>query len=136
MTILQFYEGLDAAKRRDALCTESEPERITPESLRRRYGGYVATHTKSKGRGKGHKTTYEWRWSDRKAYCAAMAELFPKEYGLMLCREANELLNEDRWWDTPNYRNEHLADYRREITKIRKEYGLTSDEVRRYMRIA
>lgn len=53
----------------------------------------------------------------------------------MLCREANELLNEDRWWDTPNYRNEHLADYRREITKIRKEYGLASDEVRRYMRI-
>lgn len=95
----------------------------------------MATHTKSKGRGKGHKTRYEWRWNDRRAYRAALAELFPREYALMLCREEMQLLTEDRWWDTPDYRANHIQQYRRTITSIRKQYGLSSADVCEFFRV-
>lgn len=52
-----------------------------------------------------------------------------------MCELERMELSEDRWWDTPEYRVSHLRSYRATITRIRKEYGLTSKDVAEYMKV-
>lgn len=98
----------------------------------------VNTTRKKKGAGKGYKVTYKVQFNP--AYT-------PSEYlneyeqtdsigcGLFLCQvEFNDLTN-DRWWDVPTYRDEHLTTYRRKITTIKKCYGLTNADVKKFMRV-
>lgn len=93
---------------------------------------------KSKGAGKGQKYAYTKVWSGRMTrneYLGELARIDRKECGLFLCKVEYAELCADRWWDTPGYRATHLTAYRRKITELRKEYGLTSAEVSEFMRV-
>lgn len=132
MTILEFYEGLDAAKRTER--AKDEPVRSCRVS-RYDFGGYVEVSRKKKGTDKSYKVKYEWRWSDRKGYCEALRRTNPTEYGLMLCREELGGMNCDKWWDTPSYRRTAIKDYRGRIAAIRKEYGLSYESVKEFYNV-
>lgn len=98
----------------------------------------VRARRKKKGADKGYKYTYTTVWSGemtRAEYLNRLVGIDRRQCGLFLCRlELNELTG-DRWWDVPSYRAAHLKGYRSKITAIRKEYGLTSTEVRGFMRV-
>lgn len=100
-------------------------------------GGYYALHRqkKFKGAGLGVKYTYTVHWNENRKRTDYLNELCPKDRGLWLCKGEYAELCADRWWDTPTYRKEHLQTYRRKITAIKKEYGLTSTEVNQFMRV-
>lgn len=135
MTTLEYYEGLAAAKRAAMPERGAQPLPMTPDRLRYMYGGYVLASRKKKGAGKGYKETYRWQWHDYKGYRNALREQFPREYGLMCCREERECFTADTWWDTPDYRDEAIRDYRDRVKAIRLEYGLTKSEVSEFMRV-
>lgn len=129
MTILEYYEGLYEAKH--AVTAKDTAKREHTFSVFD-YGGYVAVSRHKKGAGKGYKTEYEWRWTDRKGYCEALQRNSPVEYGLMLCRIEHNGITDDKWWDTPSYRKIAIKDYRSRIAAIRKKYGLSYDSVKKF----
>lgn len=134
MTILDYYEGIAAAKR--AAVTESNDfVAMTPERLRYRYGSYVLASRKKKGANKGYKETYAWQWTDYRGYMNALRELFPTEYALQLCREEHADLMTDMWWNVPSYRDVHIREYRDRIKAIRMEFGLSKSAVAEFMRV-
>lgn len=135
MTILEYYEGLAAAKRANASHTGTESQAMTPERLRYMYGSYVLAKRKKKGANKGYKETYVWQWSDYRGYMDKLRELFPTEYALMLCREERNDLMSDRWWDVDGYRAEHIRAYRDRIKEIRITYGLPKSAVSEFMSV-
>lgn len=108
-----------------------------PDELRRKY--YVEkVRLKKKGANKGYKkfVTIEWNPNfTRNDFIAEFRRLDPKGCGLFLCELERMELSDDRWWDTPEYRVSHLRSYRATITRIRKEYGLTSKDVAEYMKV-
>lgn len=98
----------------------------------------IRTERKKKGAGKGYKCTYRKIWSDRMTRAEYLNELCKTdrhECGMFLCKVEHAELCADLWWDTPGYRATHLQNYRRKITEIRKNYGLTSSEVSEFMRV-
>lgn len=101
---------------------------------------YFTVHAsrKKKGAGKGYKVTYKTVWRDGvkpRDYVNELAEADSIAAGRLLCNvEFADLMN-DRWWDVPNYRAEHLRTYRSRITSIRKQYGLRSTDVAEFMRV-
>lgn len=132
MTTLEFYEGLYEAKQRAAREVESDVKQfVSPFD----YGEYVEVSRKKKGAGKGYKVKYGWRWNDRKGYCDALRANDPTEYGLMMCRVEFDIMVNDKWWDTPDYRKIALKEYRGRIAAIRKEYELSYDSVKRFYEV-
>lgn len=107
--------------------------KLDKEPMAEPYGSYVVASRKKKGAGKGYKTTYRWEWRDYRGWRKELAESRPKEYALLLCSEELATFEDDtmRW----NDRRAQANDYRRAIAKIRKEYGLTSNDVARFMRV-
>lgn len=135
MTILEYYDGMAACKSA-AHAEERKAMPMTVNRLRYRYGSYVEVSRKKKGAKKaGYKITYAWRWSDYKGYMNELRELFPAEYGLMLCEDAYELLCEDEWWNTPYYRDQHLAAFKREISEYRRQYGIPRERLTKYFSV-
>lgn len=128
MTILEYYEGLYAAKQR----VKNEEPAVKRTVSRFDYGMYVAVSRKKKGNGKGYKVRYEWQWHDRKSYCEALRANNPTEYGLLMCRIEFDVMTNDNWWNTPNYRKTALKEYRARIAAIRKEYGLDYELVKQF----
>lgn len=135
MTILEYYEGMAAIKRMNHVDELHQEAPLTVDELRNRYGSYVLVSRKKRGAGKGYKEKYEWRWRDRKSYLAELRRLFPKEYGLHLCKEEKECLVTETWWNTPNYREAHIKEYRNTIKAISKEYGLSRKDTAEFMRV-
>lgn len=134
MTILEYYEGLERAKR--ALPQDESVEEVRPmtaDELRRKYQRRIVRKW-SKGAKGGYKYDCRIEWTDYGAFLRELRELFPREYALELCQIELNDLKTDRWWDTPEFRAMWLTEYRRRITSIRKQYGLTSAEVSEFMR--
>lgn len=127
--------GLDAAKRAANPTGDEYPLPMTKDGLAYEYGSYVLASRKKKGAGKGNKETYRWQWRDYRGYRNALRELFPREYGLMCCREEQSDFACDTWWNVPDYRDEAIRDYRGRVKAIRLEYGLTKSEVSEFMRV-
>lgn len=99
-----------------------------------------ATHTtkKKKGANKGYKLIHAVVWSgaiSRKAYIEKLNEIDPKECGVFLCRAEYYDFTDCRWWDTPDYRDEAIREYRDRIKAIRLKYGLSKSEVASFMRV-
>lgn len=81
------------------------------------------------------------------AYCERWMANYKKDYpdGIVsmpqervyhfLCDIEHRQMIDDRWWDIPECRSEMMKDYRSRITAIRKEYGLTSAQVSRFMKL-
>lgn len=93
---------------------------------------------KKKGAGKGDKLYFDsLGWDEnktRRQYLRELAEADKNACGLFLCKvELNDLIA-DQWWNVPTYREKHLTKYRGRITAIRKEYGLSSKDVKAFMR--
>lgn len=98
----------------------------------------IRAKKKNKGADKGCKYTYTKVWSDRmtrREYLNRMAEIDRRECGLFMCKMEWMQWRDDRWWDNDTYREENLRYYRSTITSIRKEYGLTSSDVKQYMKL-
>lgn len=68
-------------------------------------------------------------------YLRELAQIDRKKCGELMCAIEMQDATIDRWWDCDSYRGEFLANYRRRIAQIRKEYGLTSNDVKRFMRV-
>lgn len=124
MTTLEYYEGLAAAKRAMSV----------PESFRRepKVCPYRIT-LKKKGAGKGYKEIVTLK-SDVD-YLRELSEVEPKRYALELCRiEMAELHEMIRICGESN-RKQTIRDYRGKIASIRKDYGLTYDEVAEFYKV-
>lgn len=109
---------------------------MIPKQLKRYY--VTKVRVKHMGRNKKDKKFYSIEWNpemSRREYLREYMEADPRGCGLFLCRVEFNDLTEDRWWDTPGYRGAVLAEYRRKITRIRKQYGLASSEVKEFMRV-
>lgn len=99
----------------------------------------IHTTKKKKGANKGYKYTYTSVWSDRmtrREYLNRLEEIDRKECGLFLCRLEQNEMNDDRYWDVPDYRDEAIKTYRARIKAIRVRYGLSKSEVSEFMRVA
>lgn len=112
---------------------------MIPNELFTKY--YVPeVRTKKMGANKGTKVYVDGFKFDetksRRDYLRELAEADRAACGVFLCRVEFNELTEDKWWDTPGYRNTHLKEYRSRITSIRKEYGLRSADVAEFMRVA
>ena len=98
----------------------------------------VRSKRKKKGKNKGYKYTYTTVWSGRVSrgeYASILRENDPREYGFFLCKLERFDFTEDRWWDTPSYREEAIRSYRDKIKSIRMLYGLSKSEVAEFMRV-
>lgn len=90
---------------------------------------------KKKGAGKGYKIKTELVWkrdASRREYLNEFGRNDPKGCGLFLCGLERYEMQQDRWWDCDECRNWMVKEYRSRIAKIRKEYGLSYDEVKEF----
>lgn len=98
----------------------------------------IRTSKKKKGANKGYKYTYQVEWSGkitRSEYLRRLTEIDRREAGLFLCKLEQNDFNEDRFWDTPDYRETAIKDFRDRIKGIRTRYGLTQKECLPFMRV-
>lgn len=98
----------------------------------------TSVNYRSKGAGRAKKAYYTRSFASGvtpRDYLSEFARINRKKCGEFLCAIELQDATGDRWWDCDGYRSEFLANYRRRITQIRKEYGLTSSEVKRFMRV-
>lgn len=110
---------------------------MTTRELNAKYFA-VSTSKHKKGVDKGYKVTYKVRFNPAYTpaeYLSEYEETDPIGCGLFLCQVEFNDLTADRWWDVPTYREEHLTTYRRKITAIKKRYGLTNADVKKFMRV-
>lgn len=137
MTILDYYEGIAAAKR-----TELSAEGTSGRTMSRREldGAAYATHAskKKKGVDKGYKYTYTTVWSgtmSQREYLDKLNEIDPRTCGLFLCEVEQSVFTSDRYWDVPSYRDEAIRHYRDRIKAIRLKHGLSKSDVTEFMRV-
>lgn len=97
----------------------------------------VSSHSKGKQGGQKVKVRVVFNEAlTRRAYLNELEAIDRKECGLLLCRIEFSDMNDDRWWDVPDYRDEAIREYRERIRGIRMNYGLSKSEVAGFMRVA
>ena len=96
----------------------------------------VSSHSKGKQGGKKVKVKIVFNESlKRRDYLKELEAIDRKGCGLFLCRIEQNDMNDDRWWDVPDYRDEAIRSYRERIKGIRMNYGLSKSEVSEFMRV-
>lgn len=93
---------------------------------------------KSKGAGKGYKSTVCTVWRDGFAMHNYITELEAADraaYAIERCRVEYADMVCDRWWDCDSCRKSELKAYRSRITALRKEYGLSYDDIKPFMNV-